>query len=351
MPADSADQKSEIKHGKGSKRFLWSLAIILLLLFTAWSGLWYYSYSTTQTLVDRIVAKEINGQKILTCHDQALGGYPVRLALDCSSYSAMDPATGWQVSGGPMQVYWQIHEPTRASIRTSSRLHIENAAIGQSLDVTGGMIKGSVLLAPPDHVQTVSLEAEEATLVSNDPFIGQSLGTVKADRLAFQLSPTAQSNSDIELSLEASELSIKQIPILNGEIKFTAIGGLDALMQDRNNPAALWLRQSGKIANIDGRLEVGQKTLKLTGDIAFNQAGLANGILRLRILNPSIETAKVKQTLSAERDGFNGPLTGLQLMGKPIRDGDLVGSEVKIKLVNGAMKAGFLPLGNLPPLR
>lgn len=351
MPAQTSDQANQIKQKKGTKRVLWGIALLLVLIAAGWSGFWYYGYTTTKTLVDRFIAREVNGQKILTCQDRTLGGYPVRLALDCSSYALVDPASGWQVSGGPLQVYWQIHEPGQASIKTHAPMHITQPAFGQSYDITGSLIQSSVLLTPPNGVRAISFKAEDATLAANNAALGQPVGTIKADSLEFNASPRQQTAGDLDLTFKATELSIDRIPVLNGEMTFTAKEGLDALMQDRRDPTGLWLRQSGKIENIDGRLEIGQKTLKLKGNIAFNQAGLANGTLKLRILNPSIETAQVKTTLSAKRDGFNGPLTGLQLMGKPVHDGDLVGSEVKITLVNGSIKAGFLPLGTLPALR
>ena len=352
MPAETIVQPKDPKPKKGGRRVLWGIMVLLVLLIAGWSGFWYYGYTTTQSIIDKIVAREVNGQKVMSCEDQSLGGYPLRLALECSSYSVVDPGSGWHVTGGPLQVYWQIHEPGQASISTSAPMHIEQTGLGQSFDVTGSQIKSSVLVTPANGVRAISFEADDATLAAaRGSGMGQPLGTIKADRLEFQASPADQAAGDLDLTFKASELSIEQVPILNGEMKLTAIDGLAALMQDRRDPTGLWLRQSGQIRNIDGWLEVGQKTLKLKGDIAFNQAGLANGTLKLRILNPTIDAATIKSTLSAKRDGFNGPLTGLQLMGKPVKDGDLVGSEVKITLVNGAIKAGFLPLGTLPPLR
>ena len=220
-------------------------------------------------LVDQFVAREVNGQKIVRCQDRKLGGYPVRLALDCSSYAVVDPASGWQVSGGPLQVYWQIHEPGQASIKTHAPMHIEQPAFGQSYDITGSLIQSSVLLTPPNGIRAVSFKAEEATLAANNAVLGQPVGTIKADSLEFNASPRQQTTGDLDLNFKASELSIDRIPVLNGEMTFTAKDGLNALMQDRRDPAGLWLRQSGKIENIDGWLEIGQKTLKLKGGHRF----------------------------------------------------------------------------------
>ncbi len=351
MPAETSQRMDKPKTKSGSRRLLLGLTIICALLFAGWSVFWYFSYTTTQQLVDRIVAREVNGQRVMTCGDRALGGYPVRLALDCSSYSIRDPDSGWQISGGPVQVYWQLNAPDRASVETSAPLHIEQAMLGQSLEVTGSRIQGSVMLTPPDIVRAVSFSAEDATLSASNTAFGPSFGAIRANALSVDASPNPEAGGDLDMSFKASELSIDQIPILNGEMTFTAVEGLSALMRDRRDPTELWLQQSGRIRDIDGWMKIGQKTLKLKGDIAFSQAGLANGTLMLRILNPTIDTARIKSELTAKRDGFNGPLTGLQLMGKPVKDGDMVGSEVKITLTNGAIKAGFLPLGTLPPIR
>nr|WP_321455610.1 DUF2125 domain-containing protein [uncultured Cohaesibacter sp.] len=351
MPFETLERQEEPKHKSGASRILWGLAIVLILLIAGWSAFWYYGYKVTQSLVDRIVAREVNGQRVLSCQNQSLGGYPLKLAMDCSSYAAIDPASGWQVTGGPLQVYWQIHEPNQASLKTHAPMHIEQPDFGQSFDITGSLITSAVSLLPPNGIRAISFAAQDATLSANNTMIGYPHGTIKADSIELQASPLQERAGDLQFSLKAVELSIEQLPILNGEMKFTAEEGLDALLHDRKNPTKLWLQQSGKIRDIDGRLEIGQKTLKLKGNIAFNQAGRANGTLKLRILNPSVENAHIKQTLSAKRDGFNGPLTGLQLMGKPVRDGEMVGSEVKITLTNGAIKAGFLPLGTLPSIR
>ncbi|WP_157747504.1 DUF2125 domain-containing protein [Cohaesibacter sp. ES.047] len=335
---------------KSQRKYLYLIGA-LVLVFAAWSAFWYTSYTKTQDLVSKLMDKEVNGVRLLSCADQTLGGYPFRLVLTCSSYEINDPRSGWQARGGPLRTLWQVYAPNLAVIEAENRLDLEHSLSGESFSMVAELMRGSVRFSPSDFITRASFEAEKPVLSSNNPQLAQWLDDVSAEELALHLRPNPDNSDDLDLALSATDLSANRLPVVSGEIAFTAVDGLSPAIRTQGNPARAWLTQSGQIAGIDSRLEIGQKTLKLGGDISFDAIGLANGVLKLRILNLPATEATSNFTLTAKKDGLNGPLTAMQLMGKPVKDGDLIGSEVKVTLDKGKIKTGFLTLGSIPPLQ
>ena len=354
MPTETPDRNASPTTATGrapSRKKFGILAALVLLVIAGWSAFWYVSYTQTQQLVDRLMARQINGTQLLQCEDQHLGGYPFRLFLSCSSFSINDPRSGWQAEGGALRAIWQVYSPDLALVEAESHLDLLHSPTGQTFNMTSSLIRGSVRFSPLAMVSRASVEATDPTFTSNNPQINAALGNIAAEKLGFHMRPNPTKEGDLDLSIDASELATGQFPIISGQLSLTAIDGLTIALQNQNDPAGAWLAQSGRIEKINGWVEIGQKTLKLNGDVSFANAGLANGLLKLRILNPTAENANVTKQLSAERDGLNGPLTALQLMGKPVKDGELIGSEVEIKLNEGQVRAGLLPLGSIPPIR
>ena len=347
MPA----AKQDISKSRTSSRKYLYLALVVLLAFAGWSAFWFFSYTKTQGLVDRLLARQIGGKPVVTCQDQQLGGYPFRLYLSCSSYKLANPRTGWQIEGGPLRAIWQVYAPNLAVIETEDRLKIDHAASGQTFDIVSDLMRGSVRFSPTDFVARASFEANMPTISSQNSSIAEAIGDITAEKLVFHARPTPQKTNDLDLSIAATELSAGQWPIVSGQLSLTALEGLAQAIRTDANPARAWLQHSGKIENIDGLIEIGQKTLKLNGAVSFDDQGKANGLVKLSILNPGLSQAGAAKPLSAKRDGLNGPLTALQLMGKPVKDGTMIGSQVDIKLSAGQITAGFLPLGNVPALR
>ena len=345
------DQNNPTKSTAGASSKYLFLCLAFLLVCLGWSGFWYWSYQKTDQLITRLLERRIAGEQVLACSDRSLGGYPFRLVLTCSSFAANNPRTGWLIEGGPVRAMWQIYAPDLALVESDARLTATHKPTGQAFAIASELLRGSIRFSPTDFVARASLEAKRPTLFSNDPFYADLLSDVQAQTLALHLRPTPDREKDLDLSIAATDFSASMVPLVSGQLSLTARDGLDPVIRDQSNPTRVWFEQSGLIENIDGWLAIGQKTLKVGGDVRFDEYGLANGLIKLKILNPSAEAASVKGELSAKRDGLNGPLTAMQLMGKPVKDGDMVGSEVEIKLDQGRIKAGFLTLGTIPSVR
>ncbi|WP_373235981.1 DUF2125 domain-containing protein [Cohaesibacter celericrescens] len=346
----SAHDQALAKSRPNHRKYVF-LGLFVLLVIAGWSAFWYVSYTKTQSLIDRLMARQINGTPVLQCQNQTLGGYPFRLLLTCSSYTAQNAQNGWRVEGGAFRAIWQIYTPNLALIESDTRLTISHQPSGQTFDMVSSLMRGSVRFSPTEIISRASFEAANPTVTSNNPAFSNMLGEIKADSLAFHARPNPDESNDLDLSMTATELAAGSFPIVSGQFGVTLIEGLSASIRNQGNPARAWLQQSGEVKDINGHVDIGQKTLKLNGDVSFDQQGLANGLVKLKILNPSVDAATAGKTLSAQRDGLNGPLTALQLMGKPVKDGDLIGSEVDIKLKGGNIQAGFLPLGRLPAIQ
>ncbi|MCV6547356.1 MAG: DUF2125 domain-containing protein [Cohaesibacter sp.] len=331
-------------------RYIILLGLVLLVL-AGWSGFWLVSKNKTQDLIDKVLAKQINGQPVAICHDQTLGGFPFRLTLNCSSYEVNEPKSGWQIKGDALRALWQIYAPNLALIESDNQLTARHVSSGLEMDMKADLIRASVRLDGSLKIGRLSVESQNATLQSNLPQFAQSLGKLQAKRLEVHGRPVPGERDNLDIALVTQDLDSMSLPRFSGSLSFIIEKGLVSAIVTASNPTKAWLAQGGKVQNLYGIMEIGQKTLKLSGDLSFTQQGEANGDLALKILNPKPEAGRAKQALNAKQDGLNGPLTALQLMGKPISEGDLVGSNIDLTIRNGQISAGFLPLGQLPRLR
>lgn len=347
QPSNSK-QTSKAPHS-GRKYLL--LGGLVVLAIAGWSAFWFFSYTKTQALLDRLMARQINGEPVLSCTNQRLGGYPFRLLLTCSDYHLTNAKSGWQVTGGPLRVVWQVYTPNLALLESELAVSAKHRPTGQTFDIQSELLRASIRFTPSADIARASVDVTQPTITSTDPFFSSMIGILKAQKLALHARPNPTQESDLDLAMNATELDLAGLPIISGEFSFTAKEGLTAILNNQRDPAQAWLQQSGKIEQIKSHIEIGQKTLRLSGNIAFDDLGRSNGKLALKILNPRPEDMKVGKQLTARRDGLNGPLTALQLMGKPVTEDNLIGSEVPISIKNSKIKAGILPLGQIPALR
>ena len=326
------------------------LGLIVLLVLLGWSAFWYVSYSRTNALLDQIMAREVDGTPLFACEDRSLGGYPFRLLLTCSSFTATDPRTGWQMEGGPLRAIWQVYQPTLAVMETDAGVTVRQVESDLAFDMSAELLRGSVRFNSNARLERVSLETNMPSLASNDPRLAEFLGAVTASRISVHARPSPDNPTDLDIAFDATDFTTGRFPMVSGRVSFTARDAATPTVATSGNPARTWLQQSGMIDGIDAEMDMGQKTLKLNGDVAFDGEGRADGAMTLRILNPTPENARSSDELTATRDGLNGPLTTMQLMGKPVKDGDLVGSDVPITIKRGTVTIGILPVGTLPPI-
>ncbi|WP_316863069.1 DUF2125 domain-containing protein [uncultured Cohaesibacter sp.] len=350
---DPRTRFDEEKQKTPRKRKYTLLVTSLLVLFALWSAAWYAGFTVANKAADRIVSLQIRDQSLLTCADREVGGYPFSLSVGCSSYRLSDPRTGLIVEGTNAETDWHVYTPHLAYIKTAPNIHFKHAQLDQGLDISASDISGLVHLDPFKLVRQISFRAQDATLKPSDEKLKQFTGDMTAKELTIRVQPKPDHEQDLNLSFAASELSMGQIPVVTGELSLTAANGVDAIAQLSGNPVRIWLEQSGELKDVKGWLEIGRKTLKLDGALSIDEKGMANGTMILRILNPSMDDMQLTQSQAApaKRDNYDGLLTAIQLMGKPVQEGNLVGSEIAISIVKGKIKAGMLPLGSLPAIR
>lgn len=345
-----ASNDKATKASRSGRKYL-LLGGLVLAVILGWSVFWFVSYNKTQTLLDQLMAHRINGEPVLHCDNQKLGGYPFRLLLTCSNYQIINADSGWQVTGGPLRVIWQVYAPDLALLESELEVSAKHHPTGQSFDIQSDLLRASVRFTPAAQISRASIEMDKPTITSTDPLFSGMIGILKAQMLALHARANPVSDTDLDLAINATELELAGLPVISGDFSFTAIDGLAAIQQNHKDPTRAWMQQSGRIEQISSSFEIGQKTLKLSGDITLDDLGQANGALALKILNPRPEDTKIGKKLTARNDGLNGPLTALQLMGKPVSEDNLVGSEVPISISNGKIKAGILPLGKIPAIR
>jgi hypothetical protein len=349
--SDTPSTPSPIPSGKSSAKRYWVLMGLVLVILVGWAGFWIVSKNKPQELIDKVLARQINGQQVAPCTDQTLGGFPFRLLLTCSSYALNDPKSGWQIQGVPLRAVWQIYAPNLAVLEGDNILQARHAPSGLEVNTRADLIRASVRIDQNLTISRLSIEGKALNLQTNLPAISGSLGQIKAQRLEIHARPNPEQAQDLGLAITTEQFDSRAMPTFSGSLSAIARKGLMPAILTAPNPTRTWLEMAGQLDQMRGIMTIGQKTLKLSGDLTFGQTGYANGDIALKILNSKPEAGKNKLKLAAKTDGLNGPLTALQLMGKPVSDGDLIGSQVDLKIRDGQINAGFLPLGRLPALQ
>ena len=167
---------------KPSRLGLYGPFILLVIAIVAWSGFWFYARGQAQTRLDAAVADLKRAGYTVTWKDRTLGGYPFRMDVTLTDFSARDPS-GWAIRAPRLEGEAFMHALGHWLIAAPQGLTFVRP-IGGPVDVKGDLIRASLTnldKRPPSF----SFEGVKLTFAPEPG--AQPFALSSADRVEFHL--------------------------------------------------------------------------------------------------------------------------------------------------------------------
>jgi hypothetical protein len=317
-----------------ARRIIW-LGVFVVLLVVGYSAGWLYLARLIESRTDTALAAMEKKGITARCTNPEARGYPFRIGLFCDGVSFEDAAQGARARAGAFRSAGQIYDPLRLVAELDSPASIDAPRLGQ-VELSWRTLRASVRLAEPLPTR-ISLEGAAFDAVSAD---GKPL--VTADTFEGHVRPN---DKDIDLAFRFGGLALdpalangRVLPPLSGEGDITIADGVRLVIEKDETLRG----RSGTIRALAISLG-GEGTISLSGPVAIGGDGLINADLKLGLREPkALEQALATAFPEAARQIRQG-FSGLAILGNQ--------PSLPLRIVGGKASLGFIPLGNIPPVK
>jgi hypothetical protein len=336
-----------------TRKYRWRIflpSMLLFLLAVAWSGFWLFAADQTGKVMDQAIAREATQGRRIVCGERSIGGYPFRIEVRCTGASvAFDTAEGpLVVDADGFVAVAQLPVPSHVIVEASSPVTLGRVG-GQKLLALRFKSARASLQGGPNSLEQVSILLDAPALERVDggtPVTGLQATSAEVharrsptgapgtfDLVAKAIGATAAA---LPMSLAQNPTTIELQVELNGAAELVR-GVTPASLRD-------FAAEGGKLHLALLRAEQGDVVAEAKGDIGLDPLGRANGEGTLTIVG-------LGQLLTSNKnDPSLSWLWALLPLGKPGKLGDKPASSYAVRVVDGAISVGPLPLGSLPPL-
>ena len=350
--------------GSATRKIKW-LAIGIAVVIALYTGGWFFLASQVNRGVQTAIQQaEANGTAI-TCADQDVGGYPFRLGVRCDR-TVIETPDGARVQAGAFRSAAQVYEPRRIISELDGPATIETPGV------------------------TASAEWDIARASTRLSDRGLEIGTLTLDNLRFETFPPSAATITGELDRAVASVRANG-PDLDAAI---AIDALDIAPVDGRDPPPIALDIDATVSDAASALQGGQpleslrgRTVTLrngglalsgggrietSGTIAVDADGLASGEIEIGLSDATATVAALSSLFPEARGliqtvggvfgasgGGGNVLSNVLSGGATQTDADAAPEAndetdalrtITLSVRDGQIRAGFIPLGNVPPL-
>jgi hypothetical protein len=320
---------------KASRRLTW-LAVFILLLFGGYTAGWFWVGGLLrERAVEFINSANQSGLKV-ECANARAGGFPFRIGLFCDRVRYEDPKEGIALSAEALRSAAQIYNPFLLIAELDSQASVGTPAGALNLNWENLRASLRYNLEAPERL---SIEASDLKAAFTPPAAAAiPLFVVKDAQM--HVRPNLD---DIDLASQATNLVIDpamlpggSLPPFSGESDISIKDGVTAL----RGGGDLVLGRSGTIRHAS--LSTADASLSISGPFFVGEDGLVDADLWVKAKNPGGIAPIAVAAFPESAEQIAESLSGLALLGE--------NATLPLKIEDGEMTLGFLPIGRIPPL-
>lgn len=341
-----ARSRAEGETGRSSAagRVFAGVAILVVVLAAALTGVWYYLAGE----LDRRVASALDaaggGGTAIACDGREVFGYPFRIGLSCDAVGVDAPANGIRLSAGSLRTAAQIYQPSHIVAELGGPLRATVPDL-PPLEMNWALAQASTSLWT-EGLERVSIAIDQAVL----SLVGEA-GALTPLARSVRLETHARQNGaalDFALSdagVVATIPPIGDIPAFDLSADLTVDGAAgwlqDGVPGGQVGPA---LRgEAGMIRSLRLVSSVGA-SVDVSGPFRVSEAGEISGDFRLGVENPQAIATLVTVLVPGSGGVASAIAGGIGLVGRQ-ENGQTV---LDVAVRDGEARLGFIPLGRLP---
>jgi hypothetical protein len=333
------------------RRSRWIQAPLILVgvLAVGWTALWFYAARQADSLIAAWVEREAQVGRVYACATRSIGGYPFRIELHCAAPSL-------ELRGGTVPVVLkardlhavtQVYQPGLVIAEVTGPMTI--AAGGDPAVVADWTLMQLSVRGLPAAPERISLSLDGAKLDrGGDPL-------VRARHLEFHVRVHPGSGADnpvYDLVTRLTGATVPPIPALAARPVDAEIAAVLRGLKDlRPKPMPVRLREwheaGGRLEITNARIQQGDVVAVAKGDFGLKANGRLDGAANVTIAG----FAQIAGLLfGGGASAQSGLLAGLALLGAQTELEGKRALSVPLRITDGAVFFGPVPLGQVPPL-
>jgi hypothetical protein len=332
-----ADSKAKPRYNAG-RRIRW-LAVAIVAAGIAYSVGWQWLAGMVEAETSRFVAAEQSHGTAINCAEKDVRGYPFRLEVFCTALDVARPVDGLTVKAGAFRSAAQVYEPRRVYAELDSPVAVTSAIAGDMrFDWSLGRATATVAQPLPERV---SIALEDLSV---------ALGGVEGAVFAAHAEAHMRLNEgDLDLAWRYEGLALDE--------KLTGRSGLPVLAGDADiavkDGAALAAAGVQSLRGISGEIRrlallvTPEQGLLVSGPFSIRADGLVDATLEVIVVDPAGFAQAFKPAFPEQAAKID------TLAAVPAEAGPDGTPEVKlpVTIAGGNATLGFIPLGQIAPLR
>jgi hypothetical protein len=340
---------------QASRRSRWMFVPVaaLIALGLAWSGLWWFAAKRAEATIAAWIEQEAGHGRRYSCGSRTMGGYPFRIEVRCTEPTM--ELTGLQppraVKARELVGLAQVYQPNLIIAEITGPVSIAEAGERPTWQADWRLAQAS-LRGMAGRPERLSVVIERVTFEEANDGVTQAIGS--ADRLELHVRRSLASAEDkpvVDFAVQVAGAVARAGPLgarpLDGEVNGILRGVSDLRPKPLPQRLREWQMAGGRLELTRLRVKQGDAVAVATGDVGLTSAGRPDGMFNITMAG--FET--LVRDLVGERGGLQfGLLAGLAFLGRPGEIEGKRGVSMTLRISDGALFLGPIPLGKVEPL-
>ncbi|WP_168990496.1 DUF2125 domain-containing protein [Aureimonas flava] len=341
-----ARSRAEGETGRRSAagRVFAGVAIVVLVLAAALTGVWYYLAGELDRRVASFLDASAGGGTTIACDGREVFGYPFRIGLSCDTVGVDAPGNGIRLSAGTLRTAAQLYQPSHIVAELGGPLRADLPDL-PPLEMGWDLAQASTSLWSEGMERvSIAVDGPVLSLVGDDGALAPLARSTRLETHA------RQNGAGLDFALSDAGV-IAAVPGIGTLPSFDLSADLTV------DGAAAWLRDGVPGGQVGPALrgEAGLiRTLRLasaagasvdvSGPFRVSETGEISGDFRLGVQNPQAIAALVAALVPGSAGIASTIAGGIGLVGRQ-ENGRTV---LDVAVRDGEARLGFIPLGRLP---
>jgi len=342
--------------GTARRRWLIGLPFALVVVLAAvWSIAWYLAAQRADATITAWIEQEARAGRLYRCGTRTTGGYPFRIEVRCAEPSVelagAEPPRALRAKSllGVAQVY----QPDLIIAEIAGPLEITQAGEPVLWRADWGLAQASLrgIAGTPERLSIV-LDAVRLDAAGES---GAPFAAANHVELHVRRDPASAPDQPVlDLAAQGAGMTMPSATLLGGK---PIDGDMTALVRGisdlRPKPLPDRLRQwqaaGGRLQVTKLRLQQGDATAIASGEVGLAASGRPDGAFNVSMVG----FEQVMQQLVGPGRGANlqlGLVAGLSLLGRPAEIDGKRALALSLRVKDGAVFLGPIPLGKIDPL-
>jgi hypothetical protein len=327
---------------------------LLIVVAVAWSAAWYFAARRADATITAWIEQEARFGRIYSCGSRSSGGYPFRIEVRCAEpaveLAAVEPPR--VLKAKELMGVAQIYQPDLIIAEITGPLSIGEA--GQPpLWRADWRLAQTSLRGVVGASQRVSIVLEEVRFDRTDGATTETWAA--ANRLEAHVRRGAASDRPVlDLAAQVAGATVPSAAVLAGK-PFDAelVAVLRGLTDLRAKPVPVrlkeWQEAGGRLQVTKFRIQQGEAVALAAGDIGLSAAGRPDGAFDITMAGFD---RFVQDLLGRSQGGALqfGLMAGLAWLGRPAEIDGRRAVALPLRVNDGAVYLGRIPLGKVGPL-